>query len=73
MDSGFGGGFESSPPPPPGPTPGGDAGITPEGKEDRLNLLIESDVWFGDDYLDLGKARESLGEMSKELDKLLNS
>jgi hypothetical protein len=73
MDSGFGGGFESSPPPPPGPEPGGDAGITPEGKEDRLNLLIESDVWFGDDYLDLGKARESLGEMSKELDKLLNS
>ena len=47
--------------------------VMPEGKEDRLNLLIESDVWFGDDYLDLGKARESLGEMSKELDKLLNS
>jgi hypothetical protein len=73
----FGGGFESSPPssppPPPGPEPGGEAGVTPEGREDRMNLLIESDVWFGDDYLDLGKARESLGEMSKELDKLLNS
>jgi hypothetical protein len=38
-----------------------------------MNLLIESNLLEGSKILDLGQAQESLGEISKELDKLLNS
>jgi hypothetical protein len=38
-----------------------------------FNILVENNMIEGDEFLDLGKARESLGEISKELDKLLNS
>jgi hypothetical protein len=62
----------SSGPPPP---PGGDAGAPPtlpENKENNLNILLESDDILGDKYIDLSKARNSLGTMEKALDKLLN-
>ena len=38
-----------------------------------MNLLVETNLIEGAKFLDLGQAQESLGEISKELDKLLNS
>ena len=64
------------PPPPPGPVPGGDAGITPESvdKKDNLKILLESDNLTEDDsFIDLSKAKNSLGDIEIQLDKLLNS
>ena len=58
---------------PPPPETGGEAGVTPESKKKDFNILVENNMIEGDEFLDLGKARESLGEISKELDKLLNS
>ena len=64
------------PPAPPGPEPGGDAGVTPESinKKDNLKILLENDSLTEDDsYIDLSKARNSLGDIETQLDKLLNS
>ena len=60
-------------PPPPGPEPGGDGEMTPESyKRDNLTILLESDnLTESDSFIDLSKARNSLGEMEKELNKLL--
>jgi hypothetical protein len=52
---------------------GGEAEVTPESRKKDFNILVENNMIKGDQFLDLGKARESLGEISKELDKLLNS
>jgi hypothetical protein len=63
-------------PPPPGPEPGGEPGITPESfeKKDNLKILLESDGFTEDDsFIDLSKARNSLGDIETQLDKLLNS
>jgi hypothetical protein len=62
-----------APPPPPGPEIGGDAGITPESfKRDNLSILLESDnLTESDSFIDLSKARNSLGEIEKELNKIL--
>jgi len=82
---GGGGGFETAPPPaggeetaPPAPpaeggTPEGEAAVTPESKMKNMNLLVESNLIEGSKFLNFGQAQESLGEISKELDKLLNS
>jgi hypothetical protein len=61
-------------PPPPGPEPGGDAGVTPEGKtRDNLKILIEnSNLIEEESYIDLSKARNSLGDIETQLNKLLN-
>jgi hypothetical protein len=58
---------------PPPPPPGGEAGITPESENrDNLNILLESDSVFEEDsYIDLSKARNSLGQMESQLEKLL--
>jgi hypothetical protein len=54
------------------PPPGGE--VTPESLMARnMNLLVESNIIEGSKFIDLGQAQESLGEISKELDKLLNS
>jgi hypothetical protein len=58
---------------PPPPETGGEASVTPESRKKDFNILVENNMIEGDEFLDLGKARESLGEISKELDKLLNS
>ena len=58
-----------SPPPP----AGGEAEVTPESKNKNMNLLVESNLLEGSKILDLGQGQDSLGEISKELDKLLNS
>jgi hypothetical protein len=62
------------PPPPPGPEPGGEAGVTPESKKrDNMNILLESnDLINEDDFIDLSKVRNSLGDIGNELDRILN-
>jgi hypothetical protein len=64
-----------APPPPEGGTeaPPAEAAVTPESRMDNLNMLVESNLIEGTQFLDLGQGQDSLGEMSKELDKLLNS
>ncbi len=76
--AGGGGGFETAPeaggevPPPPAPE-AGTPELAPESKMDRdMNILLESDM-YGNKFLDLGVAQQSLGKMGEELDKLLNS
>jgi hypothetical protein len=58
--------------PPELPT-GPEAEITPESKTPNMNILLEKSIFRGSTFLDLGQGQESLGEISKELDKLLNS
>jgi len=54
------------------PPPGGE--VTPESTIERsMNLLVENNIIEGASYIHLGQAQDSLGEISKELDKLLNS
>jgi hypothetical protein len=60
---------------PPAPEAGGEAEITPESfnRKENWNILLESGNMTDDDsYIDLSKSRNSLGDISKELDKLLN-
>ena len=54
-------------------TPPAGGEITPESVKRDLNLLVENDIIEGKEFIDLGKAKESLGEISKHLDNLLNS
>ena len=77
----------AAPPPPPGgemggmgpepelppPPAGGEPGITPESlNKDNLNILLESDSLIDvDSYIDLSRAKNSLGEMELQLKKLL--
>ena len=65
----MGGGAEIPPPP-----PSGGPELAPEStKRDNLNILLESDNLIDvDSYIDLSKARNYLGEMEIELNKLLN-
>jgi len=68
------GGGMPSPPPPSGPEPGGDAGITPESyeKRDNLKILVENeDLLNEESFIDLSKAKNSLGDMENQLNKLL--
>jgi hypothetical protein len=64
------GGAEIPPPPP----PSGGPELAPEStKRDNLNILLESDNLVDvDSFIDLSKARNYLGEMENELNKLLN-
>jgi len=79
----FGGGAEPAPdlgaevppaggeaPPPP---PTGEPELAPESKKKDMNILIESNLIEGAQMINLGQAQQSLGEISKELDKLLNT
>jgi hypothetical protein len=74
----------ATPPPPPGGAEGGGAelpppppaeggGVTPESvTKDNLNILLESDSLIEEEsFIDLSKARNSLGEMETQLKKLL--
>jgi hypothetical protein len=62
------------PPPPPGaeetPPP---AGVTPESRKRDLNILLENNIFEGSKVIDLSNGQQSLGEIEKELEKLLNS
>jgi len=73
-----GGDFETAPPtesvpPPEAAPPGGEPELAPESKKKDMNILIENNLIEGSRMIDLGQAQDSLGEISKELDKLLNS
>ena len=59
--------------PPPPPEAGGGPGLAPESKsKSNLNILLESDSLIGDDsFIDLSKARNSLGEMEEQLKNIL--
>ena len=81
------GAFSAPPPPPAGgvdlggaPPAGGEVPppeggeVTPESRMERnMNLLVERNIIEGSTYIDFGQGQDSLGEISKELDKLLNS
>jgi hypothetical protein len=56
------------------PPAGGEGEVTPESvKRDNLNILLESqDMLTEDSYIDLSKGQDYLGDISQELDKLLN-
>ena len=80
----FGGGAEPAPDlgaevPPAGgggeapPPPTGEPELAPESKKKDMNILIESNLIEGAQMINLGQAQQSLGEISKELDKLLNT
>ncbi len=65
------GGEETALPPPP---PGGEAGaLTPESTKKDLNILLENNLFERSKNIDLSNAQQSLGEIEKELEKLLNS
>lgn len=67
------GGGESTPPPPAGGEAPPPTEVTPESvKKDNLKILVERASMIQDeDFIDLSKARNSLGEIQDELDKLL--
>ena len=73
-----GGGFETAPPPlepapaEEAPPAGGEPELAPESKKKDMNILIENNLIEGSRMIDLGQAQDSLGEISKELDNLLN-
>jgi hypothetical protein len=76
----MGGGLPPLGPEPPAPETGGEAPppppggeVTPESKKKDLNILVENNLIEGSTFLNLGHGQDSLGEISKELDKLLNS
>jgi hypothetical protein len=83
-EEGMGGAFggETSVPPPPtggeegGAPPAPEASVTPESnlnKMNNMNMLLENSMVSGSKFLDFSQGQQSLGEISKELDKLLNS
>jgi hypothetical protein len=49
------------------------AEITPESRKKDMNILVENNLIEGSQMINLGQAQDSLGEISKHLDKLLNS
>ena len=79
MPSFGGGGFETAEPsggevePPAGgevaPPAGGE--VTPESKRANMNIILENNFAKKNRILDLNQGQNSLGEISKELDKLL--
>jgi hypothetical protein len=73
----FGGGGEIPGGEPELPPAGGEAPppseITPESRKKDLNILVENNLIEGSRMINLGQGQDSLGEISKHLDKLLNS
>jgi hypothetical protein len=61
-------GEETVPPP-----VAGEAEVTPESRMNNLNMLVENNLIEGNRMINLGHGQDSLGKISKELDKLLNS
>jgi hypothetical protein len=65
------GGEEAAPPAEEAPPAGGE--VTPESKKEKMNILLENNFAQKSRFLNLNQGQDSLGEISKELDKLLNS
>lgn len=55
------------------PPAAGETEITPESRMNNLNILVENNLIEGSQMINLGHGQESLGKISQELDKLLNS
>ena len=75
-----GGGFETAEPagaeapPAEAPPAGGETPPIPESvKKEKMNILLESGFAEQNRFFNLDQGQDSLGEISKELDKLLNS
>ena len=60
-------------PPPPPPAGGEPAPMMDSIEKSNFNILLESDNILGDEYIDLSKGKNSLGQIENELEKLLNS
>ena len=79
MDMGgmdMGGMDMGAPPPPPPPPPGemqpiGEPGLAPESTFSKLNILSENAKITGSNYSPFSKGQKSLGDIEKELKKLL--
>jgi len=69
-----GGGEEEGMMPPPPPLGGEEPELTPESlKRDNLNILLENESLIeSDQFIDLSKVKNYLGEMENQLKKLLN-
>jgi hypothetical protein len=72
------GGMDMGAPPPPPPPPGGgempppgEPGLAPESTFNKLNILAENSKINGSNYSPLSKGQKSLGDIEKELKKLL--
>jgi len=65
---------EGPPPPPPlgGPEGGGPPTLPENEKKNNLNILLENDGFLNEQYLDLSKGSNSLGDIEDELFKILN-
>jgi hypothetical protein len=70
--SDMGGGTETGGTPPPPPPPG-ESGLTPESfQKDNLKILLENDgILDEENYIDLSKGTNQLGEIEFQLNKLL--
>jgi hypothetical protein len=66
------GGEPPLPPEGESPPPAGGE-VTPESKVANMNILLENNFGENSRFLNLSQGQDSLGEISKELDKLLNS
>jgi len=66
------GGGPPPPPPPGGPEGGGPPTLPENEKKNNLNILLENDGFLNEQYLDLSKASNSLGDIEDELFKILN-
>ena len=73
MGGDLGGDLGGGAPPPPPPSEGGAPELAPESIDrDNLNILLESEGLFEEDsYIDLSRAKNSLGIMEEQLSKLL--
>jgi len=69
----MGGDLGGGAPPPPPPSEGGAPELAPESIDrDNLNILLESEGLFEEDsFIDLSRAKNSLGIMEEQLSKLL--
>jgi hypothetical protein len=66
------GGGPPPPPPPGGPEGGGPPTLPENEKKNNLNILLENDGFLNEQYLDLSKGSNSLGDIEDELFKILN-
>ena len=67
------GGEPPLPEPEPAEAPPAGGEVTPESREKDLNILVERNLIQGSEIINLGQGQDYLGEISKHLDKLLNS
>jgi hypothetical protein len=70
----IGGEVPMTPPPPVEPLgpEGGEGATVPESVKKDMNILVENNLIKGVDIIDLAHGQQSLGEIEKELKKLLN-